>query len=421
MFDFFKVKTKVDDGKKLITVYPSFLVDESKDLMIKGKSFYAIWDEETGLWSTNERRACKLIDRETHKVAEEVKEKRPNYDVKATTLSEYDSRRYTTWQNYCKSLSDSFRQLDEEVTFLSDEVRKEDYRSKKLSYDLSDSPTPNYDKLMQTLYSDEERQKIEWAIGSVIAGDSKKIQKFYVLYGAPGTGKSTVLTIINKLFDGYTTTFDSKAIGNANAAFSLEPFKDNPLIAIDDDGDLFKIDDNTRINTIASHEKLIVNEKHKSTYATKFNTTMFIGTNKPVRITDAKSGVIRRLIDIQPSGHLLRQIEYEAIMNQIDFEIGGIANHCYEVYKSLGKRYYSTYKPINMIGITNDFYNFVDDNLEFFVEHKDGVQLKRVWQFYKDYCVDANIQYPFTKKAFKEELKTYFDEFHDRTNGERNS
>ena len=24
-----------------------------------------------------------------------------------------------------------------------------------------------------------------------------------------------------------------------------------------------------------------------------------------------------------------------------------------------------------MIGITNDFYNFLDDNLDFFIEHKD--------------------------------------------------
>ena len=107
-------------------------------------------------------------------------------------------------------------------------------------------------------------------------------------------------------------------------------------------------------------------------------------------------------------------------MEQIDFELSGIAKHCYEVYKSLGKRYYSTYKPIRMIGITNDFYNFVEDNLDFFIEHKEMTQLKRVWQLYKDYCEDANVQYPFTKKAFKEELKNYFNDFHERFNGDRN-
>ena len=186
-----------------------------------------------------------------------------------------------------------------------------------------------YDELMSTLYSPEERKKIEWAIGSIIAGDAKEIQKFYVFYGEPGSGKSTVLKIIKKLFDGYCTTFDAAAIGNMNSAFALEPFKNNPLVAIEDDGDLSRIDNNARLNAIASHEHLVVNEKHKSTYSAKFNSVMFIGTNKPVRISDAKSGVIRRLIDISPTGNTLKRKRYDAIMDQLDFELSGIAYHCY--------------------------------------------------------------------------------------------
>lgn len=32
---------------------------------------------------------------------------------------------------------------------------------------------------MSTLYSEEERHKIEWAIGSIVAGDSKHIQNLW--------------------------------------------------------------------------------------------------------------------------------------------------------------------------------------------------------------------------------------------------
>ena len=419
MFDFVKIKSKVDDKKKTISVYPAFQVLKSKDLMTKGKTFYAIWDEAMGMWSVDETTACYLIDKEIDKYANEVHEKKPDYDIHEMKLLEYKSRQYTEWQSYCKAIPDNFKQLDNDVTFLNDRTEKEDYRSKKLNYIMEDVPTPNWDELVSTLYDEEERQKIEWAIGSIIAGDSKNIQKFYVLYGEPGSGKSTILKVIKQLFDGYTATFDAKAVGNPLSAFALEPFKNNPLIAIQDDGDLYHIEDNTRLNSIASHESLNVNEKHKSIYTTKFNSVMFIGTNKPVRITDAKSGVIRRLIDISPSGRKLKRKHYDAVMEQIDFELGGIAYHCYEVYKSLGKSYYDTYKPLNMIGITNDFYNFIDDNLEFFLEHKDRIQLKRVWQLYKDYCVEANNQYPFTLKAFKEELKSYFNEYYDRNGGER--
>ena len=109
-----------------------------------------------------------------------------------------------TWHRYCqKQMRDNFHMLDEKLVFSNSIVTKKDYASKQLTYPLEQSSTPAYDKLMSTLYSPEERKKIEWAVGSIVNGDSKKIQKFLVLYGAAGTGKSTVLNIIQQLFDGY--------------------------------------------------------------------------------------------------------------------------------------------------------------------------------------------------------------------------
>ena len=86
-----------------------------------------------------------------------------------------------------------------------------------------------------------------------------------------------------------------------------------------------------------------------------------MGTNKPVKITDAKSGLIRRLIDVSPSGNKLSQTEYATIMNQIKFELGAIAYHCREIYLSNPNKY-DNYIPITMLGASNDFYNFVEDS-----------------------------------------------------------
>ena len=99
--------------------------------------------------------------------------------------------------------------------------------------------------------------------------------------------------------------FDAKALGSSNNTFALEAFKSNPLVAIQHDGDLSKIEDNTRLNSLVSHELMTVNEKFKSTYANSFKCLLFMGTNKPVRITDGKSGLIRRLIDVVPTGDKL--------------------------------------------------------------------------------------------------------------------
>jgi phage/plasmid-associated DNA primase len=192
--------------------------------------------------------------------------------------------------------------LNEKVIFANDGHKKEDYATHSLNYPLQEGSTENYDELMNVLYSPDERHKIEWAIGSIVNGDSKHIQKFLVMYGSAGTGKGTVLKIIEHLFDGYFAVFDAKALGSLNSQFALESFRTNPLVAIQEDGDLSKIEDNTRLNSLVSHELMTVNEKYKSTYSQSFNAFLFMGSNRPVKITDSRSGLLRRLIDVEPTG-----------------------------------------------------------------------------------------------------------------------
>ena len=309
-------------------------------------------------------------------------------------------------------MRDNYHMLDEKLIFSNHETNKNDYASKRLSYPLEAGDFSSYDKLISTLYSDSERHKIEWAIGSIVSGDSKKLQKFMVLYGAAGTGKSTILNIIQQLFDGYYSVFDAKALGSSNNAFALEAFKTNPLVAIQHDGDLSKIEDNTRLNSLVSHEQMSINEKFRPQYTNSFKCFLFMGPTRPVKITDAKSGLLRRLIDVTPSGKKLDQKEYKLIMDRIKFELGPIAQHCKEVYLD-DPNYYDDYIPTAMMGASNDFYNFVEDSYPVF-KREDGVTLKAAWEMYKNYCDDAKVPYPLTQRSFKEELKNYFWNYDER-------
>ena len=411
MLDFFMISTR--SGKRgVIEIYPKFIVKRSSDLMIRGGDFYAVWIEERGLWSTDENDAIDIIDKALDDYAEENKNRFED-KVKVLHLWDAESGMIDTWHKYCqKQMRDSFHMLDEKLIFSNTKTNKKDYASKKLNYPLENGDTPAYNKLISTLYSEEERHKIEWAIGSIVSGDSKKIQKFMVLYGAAGTGKSTILNIIQQLFEGYYSVFDAKALGSTSNSFALEAFKTNPLVAIQHDGDLSKIEDNTRLNSLVSHELMTVNEKFKSTYSNRFKCFLFMGTNKPVKITDAKSGLIRRLIDVSPSGNKLSPKEYKTIIKQVSFELGSIASHCLEVYNNDPGRY-DDYVPFSMLGASNDFYNFVIDSYHIF-KREDGTTLKAAWAMYQEYCEDAKVPYPYSQRAFKEELKNYFWEFSDK-------
>lgn len=408
--DFFQIATKEARGG-VIEVFPDFTVGRSKDLMVRGRSFYAIWDEECGLWSTDEYDVQRLVDQELQIVADQRKADGHTCTVKY--LRSFDSNSWNKFRSFLNNISDNSHQLDQELTFSNTEVKKSDYVSRRLGYPLEPGSFAGWDELVGTLYSDEERAKIEWAIGAIISGDAKKIQKFLVLYGPAGSGKSTILNIIQKMFSGYTTTFEAKALGSNNNSFSTEAFKSNPLVAIQHDGDLSRIDDNTKLNSIISHEEMTMNEKYKPSYTSRVNAFLFMGTNQPVKISDAKSGIIRRLIDVHPSGNKFPINHYHALMSQIDFELGAIASHCLEVYREMGKNYYNGYRPIEMMLQTDIFYNFIEANYDIF-KSQDGVTLKQAYSLYKEYCNDTGIEKQLAQYKVREELRNYFEEFKDR-------
>lgn len=412
MIDFLMISTR-STKRGIIEIYPKFIIrNPSQHLMIRGGDFYAIWVEEKGLWSTSEQDAVDIIDGELDKYAKE-NASRFEAGFRVLHLWDAESGMIDVWHKYCqRQMRDSFHMLDEKLVFSNSKTNRKDYASKRLPYPLEKGEVKAWDKLLSVLYSPTERKKIEWSIGSIVSGESRKLQKFMVFYGAAGTGKSTIIGIIEQLFEGYTATFDSKALGQSSNAFALEPFKKNPLVAIEHDGDLSRIEDNTRINSLVSHERMSVNEKFSKMYENNFKCFLFMGTNRPVKITDAKSGLLRRLIDVSPTGNKLRPVEYRQLMKQISFELGAIAQHCMEVYLEEPDAY-DDYIPLNMLSASNDFYNFMLDGWAVF-RKDDETTLKAAWTMYKTYCEDAKVAYPYSQRAFKEELRNYFRDYSER-------
>ena len=411
--DFLKIKEDYMPRKKTVEIWPDWKIERPKDLMVRGGKFYAIWDEEKGMWSTDEYDVAKLIDKELYKYANEKQSKVDDItEIKYTvrSLSNYGNRSWKDFKNYVKDIDDSNHDLNSKIVFNNTATTREDYVSKKLKYDLAPGNYDSYNTIMNTLYAPEERAKIEWAIGSIITGDSVKIQKFLVFYGDPGTGKSTVLEIIQSLFEDYYCIFEAKELASSNNQFSTDQFASNPLIAIQHDGDLSKIEDNTKLNSIVSHEKIIINGKYVRPFTMRVKCFLFMASNKPVKITDAKAGLIRRLIDVRPTGNKIPSREFEKLKNNIEYELGAIAWHCKEVYESMGPNYYNSYRPIDMMYKTDPFFNFVE-NYYFEFSNCDGVTLKQAYKLYKEYCAETGANYVMQQYLFREELKNYFKVF----------
>ena len=416
--DFYKIREESSkDGS--LKIYPGFRVARSKDLMVLAKNFYAIWDDAKGMWSTDEYDVQRLVDEDLLRYVEERKKTFEGH-IKVHLMANFDSNSWKDFRNFLKHLSDSAHQLDEKLAFANTELKKTDYATRRLPYPLEEGECPAYEEIASTLYDPEERAKLEWAIGAVVAGDARNIQKFLVFYGDPGSGKGTILNIIMKLFKGYYATFEAKALVSAGNAFATEAFKSNPLVAIQHDGDLSKIEDNSKFNSIISHEEIMINEKFKPSYMSRVDSFCFMGTNNPVKITNAKSGIIRRLIDVHPSNRLIDTARYHVLMSQVDFELGAIAAHCLKVYRGMGKDYYAKYRPMEMMLYTDVFYNFIEAHYDLFKE-QDGTTLKQAYELYKLWAADTNVEFKLPQFKFRDELKNYFGKFEERAcvNNER--
>ncbi len=416
--DFYQIRTRETKDKKM-EIYPDFIIGRSQDLMVQGRTFYAIWDEEKGLWSRDEYDVQRLVDEDLQAEVDKL-EKETGMKYTVRYMRSFQSNSWAQFRKFLANISDNSKPLDSKILFSNSEIKKTDYASRHLSYALEGGEISAWDELVGTLYSVEERAKIEWAIGSIVAGDSKKLQKFFVFYGPAGSGKSTILNVLHKLFDGYTTTFDGKALGSSSGTFSTEAFKNNPLVAIQHDGDLSKLEDNTRLNSIVSHEQMTMNEKYKPSYTSRAEALLFIGSNQPVKITDAKSGIIRRLIDIHPTGVKIPVRHYNTLISQIDFELGAIATHCLKVYLEMGKNYYNGYRPLEMMLQTDVFFNFIEAYYDVF-KKQDYTTLKQAYELYKSWCIESGIDRARPQYKIREELRNYFDDFKDRgeVDGER--
>lgn len=408
--DFYTIETKPVRGQMgFMEAVPKFMNVKSRDIMIRDGSFVAIWNPETELWSKQEYSVIDIIDSDVCNYVENA-----GVQNLVPRLCQKDDdgvwKKYRLWT---KNMVDTDHPLDRTPIFMNTPTRQDDYVSYRLPYSLEDGIPVNWTKLVDVLYDPSERQKIEWMIGSILTGDCRTIDKFMVLYGDPGSGKSTILNAMQKLFGEYYVAFDSEALAQRNNAFALESFSNDPLVAIDHDGDLSRIETNTRLNSIISNEIQLVNEKFKKPRSLRITTTLVMASNNPVKITDANSGIPRRLLDVYPSGRRLPVDEYRETVRAIDHELGCIAQHCINVYRSLGPEYYLNYRSRTMISETNPVYNFVTEVYED-MGPDDKVSLAKAYSDYKDYVEETGIQYQMPRYRFKTELCRYFREYHER-------
>ena len=410
--DFMQVSCVSSKKGAGIVVKPEFTVDYTKDLMVDNRGFVRIWNEDEGLWCDNETVAIKLIDAELREYAETHK---ADFEVPPSVLYLRNSsnKQIDEFHHFCRDqLADNVKEMDQRIIFANTPVSKNDYATFRLPYDIRNGDHHTWSDLLETFYGEDGRDKIEWCVGAIVSGASRELQKFLVLMGEPGTGKSTILDIILDMFRGYAGSFKASDLGSRSASFALEMLKSNPVIAYDTDGDLSKLDDNTKLNSIVSHEPTVVNAKFKAQETKAITSFLMIASNSPVMITDSNSGIIRRLIDVHTTGKTYSYNDYKDMLHAVKYEYGAIAQHCLDVYLEDPDKY-RFYRSTDAMRATNAFINFLIDHVDEFTL-TDEVALSKAWSDWKTYKEEAQIRINMQRHEFQNELSHYFDSFNER-------
>jgi hypothetical protein len=109
--DFYRILSRITkNGER--ELYPEFVIGRSKDLMVRGRSFYAIWDEEAGFWSRDEYDVQRIVDDDLQHEADEQKIRKSGIKF----LRNFNSQGWTQFKKFIAQIGDNSHQLDSKIT-----------------------------------------------------------------------------------------------------------------------------------------------------------------------------------------------------------------------------------------------------------------------------------------------------------------
>lgn len=377
---------------------------DNADLFIRGGMFEYYWNGKE--WSNNITNLIQDIDALIYKKYTELKAQHPDATVQVGFARNNSSGIVNRFFTYCKQSQDKDASFNSKIFYDNEVPKRDDYSTFKLSYHPQKGNCPAFDELVGTLYEPEEINKIMWALGALYVGDMKYIEKFLYFYGPGGSGKGTILRIIEMLFESYVGAIALDRLTNGSE-FGTSSIADVPIL-IDHDSKIDKIKKDTDLLKLISHENVIVRKMYQNGTPVRFNGLLVTASNTRFDARDADAGINRRALVVHPSGRKIPMLRYNMLFERIPFELPYIAQKAIDTYNSLGMDYYNNTRDEEMLRWNDTLYACIDDNILLF---EQGITLNQATKIYKDYLDDLGYSTVGCKGTLRIRLGNYYHNF----------
>ena len=160
----------------------------------------------------------------------------------------------------------------------------------------ADRAVGSWNELLGVLLEDEDRKKIEWSIGAVLAGGPIKI---LTITGPVGSGKNSILTLVERVVEVHR-----------------------------------------------EEDSLPVAVRHSGASDPDMDRFMLIADNNP-GLAERWPKIDDRIIEVCTTGHTLTLNRFYLLAGFISSHMGAIASHCLATYRELGSNHYDTVRENN--------------------------------------------------------------------------
>jgi putative DNA primase/helicase len=206
------------------------------------------------------------------------------------------------------------------------ELRREDFITVLLPYRYDPAAKcPTWERfLSEALKGDDKAIALVQAFFKYAilpkAPKKSELEVCWDLYGAPGTGKGTLLDTLTQIVGAHNCgSFSTKTFNNDNALGSLI---DKPVsICRDASGHL---DDVGQFNSLISNEPIQIKILYKNYFTTTLNTFFVRAYNDFITAPSASQGLNRRIVAMHFSNR--PQVKDETLGSKLEAELSGIFN-----------------------------------------------------------------------------------------------